>query len=74
MVESICPAAGCELQGVAALPRSLVVHELGLVQADDRLGQCVVVRVRDRADRELDARVIEPLAVANGQVLRPLAL
>src|SRR5690606_20879995 len=44
---------------------------LRLEKADDRLGQCVVVAVSLAADRGLDARLGQPLRVADGEVLNP---
>ncbi len=36
-----------------AVPRSLAEDPLGLVEPDDRFGECVVVRVPDAPDRRL---------------------
>ena len=47
------------------------MDDLGFEQADDRLGEGVVVAVADRSDGRLDARVGEPLGVAQRQILRP---
>ena len=41
------------------------MNHLGLVQAIDRLGQGVVVRVADTADRGVDAGLGQALGIAN---------
>ena len=72
-VEPVGPGRRCELDVIDGLPWSETADQIGLVEAVDRLGQSVVVRVadgpvgRDRADfrdafavaqrRELTARV-----------------
>jgi DNA replication protein DnaC len=47
------------------------MNHFGLVQPDDRLGQRVVVEITDATDRGLDARLGEPLGVADRHVLHP---
>jgi len=51
-------------------PRAATPNDPGLVQAVDGLGEGVVVRVADAADRAFDARCSETLGVANRRVLR----
>jgi len=46
-----------------------VVNDLGLEQSDDRLGQRVVVRVADAADRRLAAGLLQALSVTNREIL-----
>ena len=46
-----------------------MADHLGLVEADDRLGQGVVVGVAAAADRGLDAGLGEALGVADREVL-----
>ncbi len=50
-------------------PWPQVVDDLGLVQADDALGQRVVIGIPDGPDRRRDARGGQLGAVADGQVL-----
>ena len=47
----------------------MLADELGLVEADDGLGQCIVVRIAAGSDRADRAGVGQPLGVTNGQVL-----
>ena len=46
-----------------------MVDDLGLVEADDGLGQRVVIRVSHAADRGLDPRFGQALGVADRQIL-----
>src|SRR5262249_37411437 len=46
-----------------------MVNDLGLEQSDDRLGEGVVVRVADAADRRLDAGLLQALSVTNREIL-----
>lgn len=69
-VEPIDPFEGGELDRLEGPPRSTAMDHLGLEQTVDRLGQGVVVRVADAADRGLDARLRQSLRVAQGKVLR----
>ena len=45
------------------------MNQFRLVQAIDRFSQCIVVAVAPAADRWLDARLGQPFAVANADVL-----
>src|SRR5258705_6720565 len=63
------PFAGGGLHLGGGFPRPQVVDDLGLVQADDRLGQRVVVGVADAAYRRRDARGGQLGAVPAEQVL-----
>ena len=71
MVEPVDPFEGLPFDGVDGLPRRATVYDLGLEQADDRLRKRIVAAVADRAYGRLDARVSEPLGVAQREVLRP---
>ena len=50
VVVPVDPLEGAELDVVEALPGPLAGDQLGLEQADDRLGQCVVQGVTDAPD------------------------
>jgi hypothetical protein len=54
IVEPVHPFEGRELDGLEVAPRSASMDDLSLVEAVDRLGQRVVVRVADAADGGLD--------------------
>ena len=71
VVEPIDPLEGCELHCFEAPPRAAGSNHLGLVQPDDGLGQGVVVRIANAADRLLDAGLGQAFGVADGQILRP---
>src|SRR5437660_12897760 len=58
------PFAGGGLDLGGGFPWPLVSDDLGLVQADDALGQRVVIAVPDAADRRRDPRRRQPGAVA----------
>jgi hypothetical protein len=69
VVEPVDPLERRELDFLDVAPRAIRADQLGLVEAVDRLGERVVVRVADAADRSLDPRIIEALGVANAEVL-----
>ena len=69
MVEPVHPFEGGELDGLEAAPWTGTTDDLGLEQADHRLGEGVVIGVPDAAHGGRDAGLAETLAVANGQVL-----
>ena len=56
-----------DLVGVA--PRAAAADDLGFEQADDALGQRIVVRISDAADGAFEPRLGEPVGVADRQVL-----
>ena len=58
-----------ELELVETFPGATVSDQLGLVQADDRFGERVVVAVAPGADRAGDVVFGEPVGVANRQIL-----
>ena len=57
IVEPVHPLEGCELDGLEGAPRSPSMDDLSLVEAVDRLGQRVVVRVRRRCRRRARSRL-----------------
>ncbi len=63
------PFAGGGLDLGGGFPWPQVAGDLGFVQADDGLGQRVVIGIPDRSDRRRDARGGQLGAVADGQVL-----
>ena len=69
VVEPVDPFQGGELDVGERLPGSFAADLFGLEQADRGLGQGVVERVADAADRRLDAVVVEGLAVVVRGVL-----
>ena len=69
IVEPIHPLEGCELDGLEVTPRSASMDDLSLVEAIDRLGEGVVVRVADAADRRFDPRFGETLRVLDRKIL-----
>src|SRR5262245_51078562 len=69
VVEPIDPFESGVLDIVEFSPRATAVNDLGLVQPDDRLGEGVVVRVADAADRRLDAGLLQALSVTNREIL-----
>src|SRR5262249_44172549 len=69
VVEPIDPIEGGVLDIVELTPGTTVVNDLGLEQSDDRLGEGVVVRVADAADRRLDAGLLQALSVTNREIL-----
>ena len=70
MVEPVNPGQRVELDGLEGSPRPPTMDDLGLAEAVDRLGECVVMAVTDAADRELDAGLSQPFGVANAHILR----
>ena len=69
MVEPVDPLQGGVLDLVQALPWPVPANQFGLVQADDRLGQGVVVAVAAGADRGDRAGLGQAFGVADGEVL-----
>ena len=51
MIEPVDPLQSRILDRIEVPPRTATVNDFGLVEADDGLGQRVVVRVADTADR-----------------------
>src|SRR5262245_62865383 len=67
VVEPIAPFESGVLDLVEITPGTTVVNDLGLEQSDDRLGEGVVVRVADAADRRLDAGLLQALSFRTRQ-------
>src|SRR5262247_1811380 len=75
VVEPIDPIECGVLDIVELTPGTTMVNDLGLEQSDDRLGEGVVVRVADAADRRLDAGLLQALSVTNREILAaPVAM
>jgi hypothetical protein len=68
------PVEGRPLDGFLTLPRAASPDDLGLVEADDRLGEGVVVAVADAPDGALDAGGGEAFALPNRQGRTPRSL
>jgi len=69
MVEPVNPFQHRVLHGIEGPPRPACVDHLRLVEANDGLGEGIVVRVADAAGRGLDTSLGKPLGVANRQVM-----
>jgi len=69
VVEPIDPFESGVLDPIEITPGTTMVNDLGLEQSDDRLGERVVVRVADAADRRLDAGLLQALSVTNREIL-----
>src|SRR5690606_15485918 len=69
MIEPVDPRKRREFDGFKSAPWPLLSDKLGLVQADNRLSECVVVGVADATDGRLYAGFGKALRVANGHVL-----
>ena len=74
IIEPVDPFERGELDGLESSPRSAPPDHFGLVEPVDRLGERIVVRVADAADRGLDAGLGEALGVFYGDVLKPRSL
>ena len=68
IVEPVHPLEGCELDGLEGAPRSPSMDDLSLVEAVDRFGEGVVVRVADAADGRLDPGFGETLGVLDRDI------
>ncbi len=69
VVEPVDPHDGRVLDAVDVAPWTSSPNHLGLEQADDGLGERVVVRIADASNRAFEACCGEPLGVANADVL-----
>jgi hypothetical protein len=75
IVEPVYPLEGCELDSFEVAPRPSSVNDLGFVEAIDRLGQRVVVRVADAAYGRFDPGFSETLGVLDRNILAaPIAM
>ena len=63
------PAECRHFQVLHVAPRSLAMDQFGFVETVYRLGEGVVIRVTDTADRRFDASLSQTLGVSNGQIL-----
>ena len=68
VVEPLNPARGSGLDLVDVSPWAFVVDEFGLVEADLRLREGVVVRVANGPDRGINALIDEPVREGNRRV------
>lgn len=66
VVEPVDVFEGGDLDLLGGVPGSAGLDQLGLEQADDRLGEGVVVGVADGPDRSADPGCGEPLGVGAG--------
>ena len=62
MVEPVDPGQGGIFDRFKGLPRLLAADQFGLVQADDGLGQGVVIGVADPAQRRGNTRLRQSFA------------
>src|SRR5690606_15831239 len=69
IVEPVDPFQRRELDGLERAPWPASMDHFGLVQAVDRLGESVVVRVADAADGGLDARFGQALGILDRHIL-----
>ena len=69
MVEPVDPLQGSELHRLGMAPGTAPADHLSLEQADNRLGESIVVAVADAADGGLDAGGGQALGVADRDVL-----
>ena len=69
IVKPFHPVEGRELDGLEVAPRASSMDDLSLVEAVDRFGEGVVVRVADAADGRLDPGFGEPIGVIDRNLL-----
>ena len=69
VVEPGHPVESGELDIIDSLPRAVLSNDLGLVQADHRFGQRVVIGIAPASNRRFDPGFGEPLRVADRQIL-----
>ena len=69
VIEPVDPFQRCVFDGLQMPSGAATVNDLGLVEPDDRLGQCVVSGVAPASHRGLGACFGQPLGVANRQIL-----
>ena len=72
IVEPVHPFEGSELDILEASPRPPLSDHLRFVEADDRLGESIVVAVADASDGGRDPGLGEALAVFDRDVLDAL--
>src|SRR3982751_1384512 len=69
IVEPVDPFEGSQLDSLEGAPWSTTMNQLCLVKTINGLGQRVVIRITDTADRWLDPCCRQSLCVLNGNVL-----
>src|SRR6266550_4704666 len=69
MVEPIDPFQRGVLHCLNTSPGTATVNDLGLEQADDGFGECVVVGIANTPDRRLRTRIGQALGVPDRQIL-----
>ena len=69
VIEPVNPIERCEFDVFFALPRALVLDDLGLVEPVDCLGHRVVITVANATDRRIDFGFLEAVSVLDRQVL-----
>src|SRR3954453_20067948 len=74
MVVPVDRLSGGELDMVDATPGTLLLDQLGLVEAVDRLGQRVVERRADSTGRGPNTGCSETFAMGQRDVLRPVVV
>ncbi len=68
VVEPVHPFERRIFDGIDVAPRTAAPRDFGLLQADDRLGEGVVIGVADAPDGRLDVRLCQTLRVADREV------
>ena len=68
VVKPINPFEGRVFNIVEFSPRTTAMNNFSLIQSDDGLGQRIIRRVADAADRRLDARLRQALRVSNREI------
>ena len=71
VVEPIHPFEGGKLDGFERPPRATPMDDLGLEQANHRLGERIIVGISNATDGGFDTCLGETLGVADADVLRP---
>ena len=69
VIEPVDPIEGCELDGLETAPGSPAADHFRLEEADDALGEGVVIGVAHATDRRLDSGFGQALAVLDREVL-----
>ena len=69
VVEPVDPFEGCELDGLKTAPGSSAADHFRLEEADDALGEGVVIGVAHATDRRLDPGFGQALAVLDRDIL-----
>lgn len=67
---AVRPFEGFPLDVAHRFPWTDLVDHLGFEEANDALGQCIIVGVAHGSDREIDVSFSQPLGILYRQVLR----